>query len=160
MKNATVKLQYKIVIENIGNVEGYAKQIVDYLENGYEFEQNENSIWYLGSDGKLYTKNLDNTNISPGEKRELTLVLTKKLEEPKTIIASNKVELLESFCNDNLADITNNNMSLQTTFISIATGKTVQYISVIIGICMLSGLAYITITKKPKIKITLKKVYK
>lgn len=160
MKNATVKLQYKIVIENIGNVEGYAKQIVDYLENGYEFEQNENSIWYLGSDGKLYTKNLDNTNISPGEKRELTLVLTKKLEEPKTIIASNKVELLESFCNDNLADITNNNMSLQTTFISIATGKTVQYISVIIGICMLSGLAYTTITKKPKIKITLKKVYK
>ena len=32
MKNSTVKLEYKIVIENVGNVEGYAKQIVDYME--------------------------------------------------------------------------------------------------------------------------------
>ena len=75
LKKAKVELEYTIVVENIGNIEGYVEKLVDYLGNDLAFEESDNSIWYLGNDGKLYTKNLDNTSLKPGEKRELKLKL-------------------------------------------------------------------------------------
>lgn len=160
MKNSTVKLEYKIVIENVGNVEGYAKQIVDYLEQGYEFDEKDNSLWYLGNDGLLYTNNLDNVSLAPGEKREFKLVLSKKLDEPKTIIASNKIELTSSFCKANLTEGKDNNTSIQTTFISVATGRTIQYIAFIMFTIIASAVVYLIKIGRLNIKLNTKKFYK
>lgn len=160
MKNSTVKLEYKIVIENVGNVEGYAKQIVDYLEQGYEFDEKDNSLWYLGNDGLLYTNNLDNVSLAPGEKREFKLVLSKKLDEPKTIIASNKIELTSSFCKANLTEGKDNNTSVQTTFISVATGRTIQYIAFIMFTIIASAVVYLIKIGRLNIKLNTKKFYK
>lgn len=160
MKNSTVKLEYKIVIENVGNVEGYAKQIVDYLEQGYEFDEKDNSLWYLGNDGLLYTNNLDNVSLAPGEKREFKLVLSKKLDEPKTVIASNKIELTSSFCKANLTEGKDNNTSVQTTFISVATGRTIQYIAFIMFTIIASAVVYLIKIGRLNIKLNTKKFYK
>lgn len=160
MKNSTVKLEYKIVIENVGNVEGYAKQIVDYLEQGYEFDEKDNSLWYLGNDGLLYTNNLDNVSLAPGEKREFKLILSKKLNEPKTVIASNKIELTSSFCKANLTEGQDNNTSVQTTFISVATGRTIQYIVFIMFTIIASAAIYLIKVGRLNIKLNTKKFYK
>lgn len=45
---AIVKLTYKIVVTNVGNVSGRATSIVDYIPNGMTFYQSENANWSCG----------------------------------------------------------------------------------------------------------------
>jgi hypothetical protein len=174
LKNATVELEYTIVVENIGNVEGYVEKIVDYLGYDLTFNQDDNSTWYLGDDGKLYTKNLDNASLEPGETREIKLILTKKMTNENTGFVSNKVEIVSSYNNSNLIDDTSNNLSTQNTALSVSTGKAKQAVvyitcclmTIIILYFIYSTIKFSRIDKKVyyknkfKIKIDLKRKYK
>ena len=161
LKYAKVDLEYTIVVENVGNIEGYVERLVDYLESGLTFNEEENSIWYLGNDGNLYTKNLDNTSLKPGEKREIKLVLSKQMTEENTGFVSNKVEIVSSYSNTNLNENTDNNVSIQNTSLSVATGRAVGIISTITIIAICAGMGYYIYIGKLKIpKISKKKVYK
>ena len=161
LKYAKVDLEYTIVVENVGNIEGYVERLVDYLESGLTFNEEENSIWYLGNDGNLYTKNLDNTSLKPGEKREIKLVLSKQMTEENTGFVSNKVEIVSSYSNTNLNENTDNNVSIQNTSLSVATGRAVGIISTITIIAICAGMGYCIYIGKLKIpKINKKKVYK
>ena len=161
LKKAKVELEYTIVVENIGNIEGYVEKLVDYLGNDLAFEESDNSIWYLGNDGKLYTKNLDNTSLKPGEKRELKLKLTKKMTEDNTGFVSNKAEIVSSYSNTNLNENTKNNSSVQNTAISVATGNTVQILGGITILAITATAVYMIYIGKIKIpKINGKKFYK
>ncbi len=161
LKKAKVELEYTIVVENIGNIEGYVEKLVDYLGNDLTFEENSNSIWYLGNDGKLYTKNLDNASLKPGEKRELKLKLTKQMTEDNTGFVSNKAEIVSSYSNTNLNENTKNNSSVQNTAISVATGNTVQILGGITILAITATAVYMIYIGKIKIpKISGKKFYK
>lgn len=161
LKKAKVELEYTIVVENIGNIEGYVEKLVDYLGNDLAFEESDNSIWYLGNDGKLYTKNLDNTSLKPGEKRELKLKLTKQMTEDNTGFVSNKAEIVSSYSNTNLNENTKNNSSVQNTAISVATGNTVQILGGITILAITATAVYMIYIGKIKIpKINGKKFYK
>jgi hypothetical protein len=161
LKNATVELEYTIVVENVGNVEGYVEKIVDYLGYDLTFDQDNNSIWYLGDDGNLYTKNLDNASLKPGEKREIKLILSKKMTTENTGFVSNKVEIVSSYSNSNLNENTKNNSSTQNTALSVATGKTLEIVNIFILIAMCGVFVYMVYIGKIKIpKISTKRVYK
>ena len=170
---AKVDLEYVIVIENTGNIEGYAQQVVDYIEPGIEFNEEENKDWYLGTDGNIYTKNLNDELLKPGDKKELRILLHKQMTNDNTGFVLNKVNLLSTFAQENIEENEEGNTSVQTTFIAVSTGRTRQTATYIVMTFVIAAAIYIymkefaksnkTIYKtdtKPKIKNSGKKIYK
>jgi len=149
LKNSVVKLQYKILVKNTGNIDNKIDQIVDTLPKDTTMEEKENQGWYIGSDGNIYNDSLKNTDIKVGETKELTLIVTKDLSDEWTGVVSNKV----------LAKGMNNTFSInasQETIISVKTGNTVQILTIAIA---LAGI-YIVMYKRlnGRIKLDLSKV--
>lgn len=145
LSKATVDLKYKMVIENKGNVEGYAVTINDYMPEGMTFDENENEGWYLGKNGLLYNNSLERTLIKPGEKVELGLVLTKEMTKENTGTLINKVLIAGTRNNKELIEDTINNMSTQETLILVKTGYTVPIVA---GAAMVFIITILIVNKK------------
>ena len=132
LNKAVVDLTYKIIVENIGNVEGYATMINDILPIGMTFDEDRNVGWYLGEDGKLYNETLKDKVIKPGEKVELEVVLTKYMNEENTGAVSNKAVLAKAMNEKELKENTELNSDTQVVLILVKTGYTPHIITVII----------------------------
>ncbi len=136
-----VYIEYTFKVTNNGDVAGYASEIVDYLPQGMSFNSNLNGDWYTGTDGNLYTKALADTELKAGESKELKLVLTKKMNTENTGNVSNTAEISKDF---NIYGISDHNsktankaqgeddMSTADMIITVSTGETLIYTSVII----------------------------
>lgn len=136
-----VYIEYTFKVTNNGDVAGYASEIVDYLPQGMTFNSNLNGDWYTGTDGNLYTKALADTELKVGESKELKLVLTKKMNTENTGNVSNTAEISKDF---NIYGISDHNskpankaqgeddMSTADMIITVSTGETLIYTSVII----------------------------
>ena len=59
------------------------------------FASDMNSTWMQGQNGYLYNNELSGITINPGETKELSLVLRKKMTEDNTGIVNNRAEILE-----------------------------------------------------------------
>ena len=76
IKKINIKYVYTIRITNEGEIEGYDKEITDYIPNGLKFEQDDNPDWYEIRDGVIGTRALENTLLKPGESAEVQVILT------------------------------------------------------------------------------------
>ncbi len=130
LNNSLVIIEYKIKVTNIGEVEGYAKNIVDYKPSDLSFKSSLNSDWYQSGEN-LYSTNLANTKIAPGETKELKLILTKTMTESNTGLVNNKAKITKSSNDLGIEDDTDNEASANV-IISISTGVVISYISTII----------------------------
>ena len=81
LKNSTILVEYNMKISNNGNVAGYAKSIMNHIPKGIVFNSEINPDWYLSKDGNLYTTDLGDDIIQPGESKDIKLVLTKQLND-------------------------------------------------------------------------------
>lgn len=131
IKGSVVELTYKIVVENKGNIDGFASKIEDYIPDEMKFNPEQNPGWNLGTDGILYNETLKDQIIKVGEKKELKLVLTKEMNEENTGVSSNKVKISELNNEKGLSDINENNVNTQETLILIKTGYTPQIAAVL-----------------------------
>ena len=148
MVGSTVIAEYKIKVTNEGNVAGYATNIVDYMPKEMNFNSNLNSNWYAGNDGNLYSKELANQLINPGESKEITLVLTNKVSDTNSSIISNLAEIYEEYNELGITDqdstVKNqaqgeDDMSSADLVVTIKTGKAVTYTcALIIGLIALA----------------------
>lgn len=154
LNKSSVDLEYKIVVENTGNVDGYATMINDYLPEEMKFDEAKNNGWYIGKDGMLYNDTLKETIIKPGEKKELSLVLTKQMNENNTGTVSNKVLLAMSENKEALQESSEDNVSTQEVLILIKTGYTIQIIAFIIIILVVIILLIVNKDKLIKLKET------
>ena len=143
MATSTVILEYKIVVTNEGTVPGYAKKIVDYLPEDLKFSTELNSGAYLGKDGNIYSEELADTLINPGESKEITIVLTKKMTDTNTGTIINEAEIAESYNELGLTDINSeagnkdekeNDLGAAKTIISVKTGEVVIYTTLIVAV--------------------------
>lgn len=132
LNKAVVDLTYKIVVENIGNVDGYASMINDIMPTGMTFDEDRNNGWYLGEDGKIYNETLKDKIIKPGEKLELEIVLTKYMNEENTGAVNNKVIIAETINEKELKENTELNSDTQVVLILVKTGYTPHIIAAII----------------------------
>ena len=153
-KNVTgsvVFVEYEITVSNIGDINGYAKKIVDYMPEGMKFNSSieANSKWYTGQDGNLYTKVFENTELKKGESKSVKLVLTKNMTNENTGISNNKAEIAEDYNIYGLSDANStpgnkvqneNDISSADAVILIKTGETFIYISVILTSLLLVGI--------------------
>ena len=158
LKGAKVELEYTITLENKGSLEGYAEQVVDYIGTDIEFDENQNKDWYKGNDGYIYMKNINQTTLNPGQKKEYKINLTKTMTNENTGTISNKVEILKALSNSAESEKADNNISVQNTIITVSTGRTLRNVIIIIFIIgVLAGLGY---NQKLPIDIHFDKVYK
>lgn len=164
LNKAVVDLSYKIVVENVGNVEGYASMINDILPVGMTFDEERNEGWYLGDDGKLYNGTLKDKLIKPGEKVELEIVLTKYMNENNTGAVSNKALIAEAINEKELKENTEMNTDTQVMLILVKTGYTPQIITAIVvttSIIIIASNKKIFIKSKDKgSKMKFKQIFK
>lgn len=149
-----VIIEYTLQITNEGNIPGYAKEIVDYKAQDLTFNSSLNPNWYEGTDGNVYTKELENTIINPGETKEVKLFLTKQLTDSNSPIINNVAELQEIYNEQGLEDIDSvpaNNAQGEDdrdsadTIVTVKTGAPVIYtlaiimilVAIILGICLI-----------------------
>ena len=132
LNKAVVDLTYKIVVENIGNVEGYATKINDILPIGMTFDEERNEGWHLGEDGKVYNETLKDKEIKPGEKLELEIVLTKYMNEENTGAVNNRATIVKTANEREVKENQEMNSDTQVVLILVKTGYTPHIITAII----------------------------
>ncbi len=155
---STVMIEYKIKVTNEGGVAGYAKKIVDYLPSDMKFSSELNKDWYTGDNGtNLYNASLANTLIKPGETKEITLLLTRKITNSNMGIVHNTAEIAESYNDLGLVDIdskvfnkvqSEDDYSSADVIIGIKTGEIYVYILLSITVITLLGVGIYFINKK------------
>ena len=159
LAETTVLVEYKIKVTNQGEVSGYARKVADYLPTGMTFNSELNGTWYQ-TENTLYTTSLANERIAPGETKEVTLTLTKRMTATNTGTVVNTAEIAEAYNEQGLADInstpankveTENDFGRADVILSVGTGG-VTY--VIIAIIVLAVFAVVAVLiKKEKINI-------
>ena len=157
VENTTVLVEYRIKVTNEGKVAGYAKQIVDYIPAGMAFNSELNTTWYVAQDGNAYTTSLANTLIKPGETKEITLVLTKKMTGENVGTFRNTAEIAQSYNEQGYedADSTPGNkvdgeddMSSADAIILMSSGReAISITGIIVGTLAVIALAIYEIKK-------------
>lgn len=163
MKNTNMIIEYEIKITNIGDAEGYVKNVVDYLPSGLKFNSELNKDWYV-LNSNAYNTSLANEKILPGESKSLKIVLTKTITSENSEIVNNVAEIAESYSPSGIEskNSKSNNkvqgesdMNNADIIIGIATGEivvNVALITVLSLIVIVSG-AYLINKKIVKFKI-------
>ena len=154
---SSMVVKYKFTITNEGAIPGYVKKLADYVPSGLKFNSELNKDWYEGKDGTLYNASLANTTIKPGESKELTLVLTKKMNNEDFGLVTNSAEIYETSNDYGAIDIdstpgnkaTNeDDYSTANVLISVKTGQAVIYTTLIVLTIAIIGTGVYLIKKK------------
>ena len=160
VNGATVLIEYKIRVSNVGEVDGYVRRIADYMPNDLTFSSELNKDWYQTGAG-LYNESLANDVIKSGESREVTLTLTKDMTENNVGLINNTAEIDESYNELGLADSNStagnrangeNDMGSADVLLGIRTGGAVYIGGAIAGVLVLGAVAFIVIRKRTKNK--------
>ena len=70
-----VKFEYTIKITNEGDIEGYAKEITDYVPTGLKFYSEDNKGWKDEGNNIISTELLKDTLLKPGQSATVTVIL-------------------------------------------------------------------------------------
>ena len=76
LNKVTVKFRYSIRVTNEGDIEGYAKEVTDYVPSGLKFVAEDNPGWTDEGNNVISTRLLENTLLKPGEYADIDVVLT------------------------------------------------------------------------------------
>ena len=159
INGSTVIIEYNIVVTNVGEVEGYARKIVDYMPNDLNFSSEMNKDWYQ-SNGALYNASIANDKIQAGESKKITLTLTKSMTENNTGLIRNTAEIAEDYNELGLSDSNStpankkqgeNDMSSSEVILSIRTGGIVYISLIIVVLAIIGTIAFIIIKSKKQI---------
>lgn len=131
--NTTLTIEYTIDITNEGNEIAYATEILDNLPDVLTFDSSINNNWEK-IDKNIINKSLAATKIEPGETKQVTINLTKKLNSSSIGTITNSVQLSGIYNTDGLEDINSeNNTSDAQIIVSIKTGV-ITKIAIVIAI--------------------------
>lgn len=140
---SSIVIEYKIVVTNEGAIPGYVNRVVDYLPDDVNFSTELNSDWYTSKNsGVIYNTSLSNEKLNPGESKELTLVITKKITSASIgSVVSNKAEIYEATNEAGLPDIdseqgnmleSEDDLGTANIILSVVTGKIIGYTAIFI----------------------------
>ena len=142
-ENSIVDIEYKILVVNEGELDGYVNKIVDYVPDGLSFNKELNEDWNMLDDGKLVYTGLMEKSIKPGETKEISLVLSIDINDTKTKQIVNSAELLDVTNDRGFQDIdstTGNTVEYEddlgkvALLITVSTGRIINYTLIIISI--------------------------
>ena len=157
VESTTIVVEYKIKVTNEGAIPGYVKKIVDYMPTDMKFSSELNRDWYTSNNKELFNSSLANTVINPGETKEVTLTLSKKMTESNLGIINNTAEIYEAYNDLGLEDIdskpgnkvsTEDDMSSADVVITVKTGEWLMFTGLTITIITILGVGAYFIKKK------------
>lgn len=155
--DVSIIVEYKIKVTNEGAISGYVKKIVDYMPSEMKFNSDLNKDWYISENGALYNSSLSNTLINPGESKEVTLLLTKKMTEDNLGLYHNEAEIYEAYNDLGIEDTDSkeankvaneDDISSADVLITVKTGKMIQFVGLSITIILTIGIGAYFIKKK------------
>lgn len=138
----TTKLEitYKFVVQNIGNVSGYATQITDYMPKDLKYINNGD--WILKDNTAVYEKLADKL-LNPGDKEEIELTFEWNLNEENLGARINQVEITEYKNDLELKDISPDNIGKAEMLVTIKTGKEkICILAILITLTIVAGIIY------------------
>lgn len=156
INGASVIVEYTLQIKNVGEIPGYVKSIVDYIPSDMKFSSELNKEWYQ-SGKELYNTSFANVEIKPGETKNITLILTKSINDNNIGLTNNSAELFEVANVKNISDKdstpgnrvkTEDDYSEANLIISIKTGIIVKFVLPTIMLLIIVGFLYIFCIKK------------
>ena len=158
LNGTTVIIEYNIVVTNIGELEGYAKKIVDYMPNSLKFSSELNKDWYQSGE-YLYNTSISNDKILPGNSIEIKLLLTKSMTGEDTGLINNRAEIAEAYNELETEDINSvpgnnkkgeNDLGEANVILSIKTGG-IFYIFIAINVLIILIILVIVIINRRKL---------
>ena len=151
-ENSVVEIEYKIIVENAGELTGYANRIIDYKPDELEFDESKNRDWKLLEDGRLVYTGLMEKPLRPGTTHEIPLILTMDIEDTNARNVVNNAEILE-LTNDrgfqDIDSVTGNKLEQEDDYgsvallITVSTGRMINYTLMIISIILIIGVLII-----------------
>ena len=156
INGANVIIEYKIRVSNIGEIDGYAKKIVDYLPAELKFSSELNRDWYQ-TGNTLFNSSLANEVIKAGESKEITLIVTKSMTENNTGRINNTAEIVEDYNELGIIDsnsipgnkdIEENDLGAADVILTIRTGGTTIIATILIIVVILVAVGVVIIIKK------------
>lgn len=97
LKDVTVKFKYSIRVINEGDIEGYAKEVTDYIPEGLKFVASDNPGWTDKGNNVITTRLLENTLLKPGEYADVEVLLTWVNNENNMGLKTNIAEISEDY---------------------------------------------------------------
>lgn len=154
LNSLTVKFKYSIRVTNEGDVEGYAKEITDYIPEGLKFVAEDNSDWKDEGNNVISTRKLENTLLKPGESAEVEVLLTWINGKDNLGLKVNTAEISEDYNDRHLHDIDStpdnkvpgeDDIDDAPVLLSVSTGQTRIYFTLgfIILITIAGGIVLI-----------------
>ena len=104
LNQVTVKFKYSIRVINEGDVEGYAKEVTDYIPEGLKFVAADNPGWTDEGNNVISTKLLENKLLKPGEYADVEVLLTWVNSENNMGIKVNTAEISKDYNEYGLPD--------------------------------------------------------
>ena len=149
INKTTVKFKFNIKVTNEGEIEGYVKELIDYIPEGLKFVAEDNSKWRLTDDGKVLTDQLKDVLIKPGESQTVEIILTWINGKDNMGLKTNWAEIYEDYNEYNSPDIDStpgNNQQEEDdideapVILTTATGNAPTYtILALVSISMIAG---------------------
>ena len=105
LNQVTVKFKYSIRVYNQGEIEGYAKEVTDYIPEGLKFVAQDNPGWKDEGNNVISTRLLENTLLQPGEYADVEVLLTWINSENNMGVMNNTAEISEDYNKYGVPDI-------------------------------------------------------
>ncbi len=154
LNQVTVKFRYSIRVYNQGELEGYAKEVTDYIPEGLKFVAADNPDWKDEGNNVISTRKLENTLLKPGEYADVEVLLTWINSENNMGVMINTAEISEDDNEFDVPDIDStpdnqkpgeDDIDDAPVMISISTGQIRIYftLGLIVLVTMASGVVLI-----------------
>lgn len=143
-----VKFKYKIRVYNEGQIDGYAKEITDYIPDGMKFVQEDNPLWKDIGDGKVVTNQLADKLLTVGGEPETIEIVYTWINSKENIgLKVNVAEISADYNEYGTPDVDSkpNNVTPgeddiddAPVLLSIRTGETVRTEYIVLGIAVVA----------------------
>ena len=156
LSQVTVKFRYSIRVINEGDIEGYAKEVTDYIPEELRFIAADNPGWTDEGNNVISTRLLENTLLKPGEYADVEVLLTWINNSNNMGLKVNTAEISEDYNDYDVPDEDStpdnekpgeDDIDDAPVMLSVKTGKAVTYIG--LGLAVLVIMASgVTLIKK------------
>lgn len=142
VENTTIRVTYGLRVKNIGEIQGYATELMDYIPK--DFVLVEDGIWNV-KDDKAFTTKLENTLLKPGESTVIYITFDWKLTEDNIGRRINEGKITKYENEFNAKDPTEDNNDKEEMLVQIRTGGIWVFvvIAVLVGLWMIVGIVFI-----------------
>ena len=156
INSTTVKFVYTIRITNEGDIEGYAKEITDYVPQGLSFHSEDNSNWTVKSDGVIATRALENTLLKPGESADVEVTFRWINGANNLNLKRNTAEISEDYNDKKIPDRDStpdnkkdgeDDIDIADVLLSIKTGRAASYVLLVGAVLVVLAGGVIVIKK-------------